>query len=182
MVGSSPRRADAQRNYVRVLDAAFEVFSTLGTSASISDIARKAGVGAGTIYRHFDTKEDLFRAVVADRFSSGVTFGNGLLESESPDTALFGFLEALLGKESENRALADAIIGSDFEVDEAESAFIGVLEALLTRAQAVGSVRADISVMDVKALLAACYSVQSTNPERAGVVVSVLLDGLRKGK
>lgn len=176
---SRSRRADATRNFTRVLEAAFELFSEQGTSAPISAIAERAGVGAGTIYRHFPTKEDLFRAVVADRFQAMVDHGRALLEAGAPDEALFDFLRVLITGGTENHALADAIIGSEFDVMEAESPFLDVLADLLKAAQDSGRVRTDIGVMEVKALLGACYLVRSYGEEYVEPMMRVVFDGLR---
>lgn len=173
------RRADAERNFARVLEAAFEVFSEQGTSAPITAIAERAGVGPGTIYRHFPTKEDLFRAVVTDRFQAVVNHGRALLASAPAGAALFGYLRVLITGGTENHALADAIIGSEFDVVEAESPFVDVLADLLRAAQAAGEVRTDIGVMEVKALLGACYLVRTYGEQYVEPMMTVVFDGLR---
>src|ERR1700746_3392231 len=77
-----PLRADAARNRARVLEVAYDTFAAEGLSVPIDEIARRAGVGAGTVYRHFPTKEDLYRAVVEDRLEHIVESGRGLLTTE----------------------------------------------------------------------------------------------------
>lgn len=182
-VGPRHRRADATRNQERVLHAAFEVFSEQGTSAPITDIATRAGVGAGTIYRHFPTKEALFRAAVADRFQTVVDHGRGLLDTEPAGEAFFAFLRSLISGGAENLALADAIVGGEFDVTEAEGPFLDVLGDLLRAAQQAGAVRDDIGAMDVKALLGACYAVRSYDGERfVEPVMTVVFDGLRNAQ
>src|ERR1700745_1782401 len=89
-------RADAARNRARVLDVAYETFAAEGLSVPIDDIARRAGVGAGTVYRHFPTKEALFAAVMKDRMQHLVDDGYALLESDGPDEALFTFLRSIV--------------------------------------------------------------------------------------
>lgn len=173
-----PRRADATRNYAQVLDAAFEVFAAHGTQAPISEIARRAGVGPGTIYRHFPTKEDLFRAVVADRFGRVVEYAQQVRADQEPGEAFLTFLRTLILDGSENRALADAIIGSKFDVLDAESPFLDSLAELLSDAQGAGSVREDVGVMEIKALLAACYMVRSYGDHLVEPVMNVVFDGL----
>ncbi|MFE7507459.1 TetR/AcrR family transcriptional regulator [Promicromonospora sp. NPDC057488] len=173
-----PRRADAERNYTRVLDAAFEVFTAQGIQAPISEIARAAGVGAGTIYRHFPTKEDLFRAVVEDRFGRVARHGEQLRDELPRGEAFEAFVRYLLVEGGGNRALADAIIGSQFDVLEAESSFLDVLEALLRDSQETGRVRRDVGVMEIKALLGACYAVHGYDEDLLEPVLRVLLDGL----
>lgn len=173
------QRADATRNRTRVLEAAFKVFTEKGTSAPISEIAARAGVGPGTVYRHFPAKEDLFRAVVAERFGMVAQFGRRLLDEREPGEAFTRFLRTMILESGDERALADAIIGVDFDVLDAESPFLDALGELLAAAQSVGSVRKDVGTMEVKALLAACYTVRSFDERLAEPVMRVILDGLR---
>src|SRR6476646_1143120 len=91
-----PLRADAARNRARVLEVAYETFAADGLSVPIDEIARRAGVGAGTVYRHFPTKEALFQAVIADRMRHRIDDGRALLESEQPGQALFSFLKSMV--------------------------------------------------------------------------------------
>ena len=79
-----PLRADAARNRARVLEVAYDTFAAEGLSVPIDEIARRAGVGAGTVYRHFPTKDDLFRAVIEDRIRNIVDDGRALLTSGDP--------------------------------------------------------------------------------------------------
>ena len=81
---SRPLRADAARNRARVLDVAYETFAAEGVAVPIDEIARRAGVGAGTVYRHFPTKEALFQAVIEDRVRSIVADGRGAAGAEDP--------------------------------------------------------------------------------------------------
>ena len=83
-----PLRADAARNRARVLEVAYETFAAEGLAVPIDEIARRAGVGAGTVYRHFPTKEDLFRAVVDDRIRGIITWGRALLDDGAPGFAI----------------------------------------------------------------------------------------------
>src|ERR1700739_2192398 len=91
-----PLRADAARNRARVLEVAYETFAAEGLSVPIDEIARRAGVGAGTVYRHFPTKADLFRAVVEDRIRRIVEEGRALLAAGDPGEALFKFLRSMV--------------------------------------------------------------------------------------
>ena len=115
-----PLRADAARNRARVLEVAYETFAAEGLSVPIDEIARRAGVGAGTVYRHFPTKEDLFRAVVEDRIASIVDDGRALLSSGEPGEALFTFLRsAVLQWGATDRGLADALAGFGIDIETA---------------------------------------------------------------
>src|SRR6201991_2623031 len=91
-----PLRADAARNRARVLEVAYDTFAAEGLSVPIDEIARRAGVGAGTVYRHFPTKEDLYRAVVEDRIGTIVEDGRALLGEGDPGEALFAFLRSMV--------------------------------------------------------------------------------------
>ena len=179
-----PLRADAARNHARVLEVAYETFAAEGLSVPIDEIARRAGVGAGTVYRHFPTKEDLFRAVVEDRIQHIVGQGRSLLDSGDPGEALFSFLRAIvLQWGATDRGLADALAGFGIDIKtampEVEDAFLNVLGDLLRAAQKVGTVRGDIYVRDVKAILVGSQAMQAANPGASERLTEVVLDGLR---
>src|SRR3954466_7832785 len=91
-----PLRADAARNRARVLEVAYETFAADGLSVPIDEIARRAGVGAGTVYRHFPTKGDLFAAVVESRLQHTTPAGRPLLDEPGPGEALFAFLRSMV--------------------------------------------------------------------------------------
>jgi AcrR family transcriptional regulator len=179
-----PMRADAARNRARVLEVAYETFAAEGLSVPIDEIARRAGVGAGTVYRHFPTKEDLFRAVVEDRIRSVVGEGRALVAAEPPGEALFTFLRSMVLKwGATDRGLADALAGLGIDVKaampEAEGEFLGMLGDLLRAAQKAGTVRRDVDVPDVKAILVGLQAMQSYNDDAAQRLTDVVLDGLR---
>jgi AcrR family transcriptional regulator len=177
-------RADAARNRARVLEVAYDTFAAEGLSVPIDEIARRAGVGAGTVYRHFPTKDDLFRAVIEDRIRRIVDEGRSLVADEKPGQALFTFLRSMvLQWGATDRGLADALAGSAVDIEtampDAEGAFLGVLGGLLRAAQKAGTVRRDIDVADVKAILVGCLAMQASNPDAAERLTEVVLDGLR---
>lgn len=174
-----PLRADAARNRARVLEVAFETFAAEGLSVPIDEIARRAGVGAGTVYRHFPAKEDLFRAVISDRLQRIVDEGRELLQSGEPGEALFTFLRSMVLEWGTNRGLADALAGADIDLTDVEQAFLAVTGELLRAAQKAGSVRPDVGVAEVKALMVGCQAIQTYNAELAERTVNVVLDGLR---
>ena len=163
-----PLRADAARNRARVLEVAYETFAAEGLGVPIDEIARRAGVGAGTVYRHFPTKEDLFRAVIEDRMQRIVDDGRALLAAGDPGEALFTFLRSMvLQWGATDRGLADALAGVGIDikaaVPEAEEAFLGLLGELLRAAQKAGTVRRDVDVPDVKAIVVGCQAMQAYN-------------------
>jgi AcrR family transcriptional regulator len=179
-----PLRADAARNRARILDVAYETFAAEGLSVPIDEIARRAGVGAGTIYRHFPTKEELFQAVIQDRVRRVTDNGYALLESEAPGTAMFTFLRSIvLQWGATDRGLVEALAGAGIDIAEfapdTEAAFLAVLDELLRAAQQAGTARRDIDVPEVKAILVGCQAMQSYNSALAERVTEVVIDGLR---
>ena len=177
-------RADAARNRARVLEVAYETFAAEGLGVPIDEIARRAGVGAGTVYRHFPTKEDLYRAVVEDRLRRIVDDGHALLVNEEPGQALFTFLRSMILKwGATDRGLSEALAGLGIDVKaalpEAEAEFLGVLGGLLRAAQDAGTVRRDLDVRDLKALMVGAQAMQSYNAATAERLTEVVLDGLR---
>jgi len=179
-----PLRADAARNRARVLEVAYETFAADGLSVPIDEIARRAGVGAGTVYRHFPAKEDLFRAVIADRIRGIVDEGRTLLAGADPAGALFSFLRSMvLQWGAADRGLVDALAGAGIDVNtvvpEAEDEYLAVLGDLLRAAQQAGAVRRDVTVAEVKALLVGCQAMQTYNADVAERVTNVVFDGLR---
>jgi AcrR family transcriptional regulator len=179
-----PLRADAARNRARVLEVAYETFAADGLGVPIDEIARRAGVGAGTVYRHFPTKEDLYRAVIADRLSRIVDDGRSLLTSEDPGEALFTFLRSMvLDWGATDQGLVDALAGVGIDIKEAvpdaEEAFLGLLGALLRAAQKAGTARRDVDVPDVKAMVVGAQAMQAYRPDTAERLIEVVLDGLR---
>jgi AcrR family transcriptional regulator len=173
-----PLRADAARNRARVLEAALEAFAAKGLSVPIDDIARLAGVGAGTVYRHFPAKEDLVLAVIADQMQRIIEGGYALLEAGEPGEALFTFLRAAVEWSATNRGLVDTLAASDVEV-KPEAQFLELLGELLRAAHAAGTVRNDVGVADVKALMVGLQAMQSYNDGASERLTEVVLDGLR---
>ncbi len=179
-----PLRADAARNRARVLEVAYETFAAEGLSVPIDEIARRAGVGAGTVYRHFPTKEDLYRAVVEDRIGNIVDEGRALLRADDPGEGLFAFLRSMvLQWGATDRGLVEALAGVGIDIETAmpdvEEDFIGMLDDLLRAGQAAGTVRSDIGVRDVKTMMVGATAVQAANPNEAARLTEVFLDGLR---
>lgn len=179
-----PLRADAARNRARVLEVAYETFASEGLGVPIDEIARRAGVGAGTVYRHFPTKEELFRAVIEDRLHRIVDDGRALLASEDPGEALFAFLRSMvLDWGATDQGLVDALAGVGIDikdaVPDAEDAFLGLVGDLLRTAQKAGTVRRDVDVPDVKAIVVGAQAMQAYRPDTAERLTEVVLDGLR---
>src|ERR1700739_4579745 len=126
-----PPRADAVRNREKVLGAARDAFAESGYGVPLDEIAARAGVGPGTVYRHFPTKEALFEAVIAARLTDLVADARGRGGSADPEAAFFGFLETVAVEAAAKRDLPDAIaIAGSLQSD-----LRAALEVLLQRAQ-----------------------------------------------
>lgn len=184
MTTARPMRADAARNRQRLLDVTYQVFAEQGLSVPVDEIARRAGVGAGTVYRHFPSKAALYYAVIANRLTAIVDGGRALLESDDPGQALFDFLRSMvLEWGATDRGLVDAVGGLGIDLastmPEAEDALRTLLADLLDAAQQAGVARTDVDAADIKALIVGCQAMQSYDPERAERLVPVVIDGLR---
>ncbi len=178
-----PLRADAVRNRARVLAVAYETMAVEGLSVPIDEIARRAGVGAGTVYRHFPTKEALFGAVIEERLQQMVTSGRDLLQSAEPGEALHSFIKSMVIEGAVDLGLAQAMAGYGIDVNvaapRAEAEFLGLLGDLLAAAQQGGTARPDVTVPETKALIVGAQAMQGYNPGVAERVTDIVLDGLR---
>lgn len=178
-------RADAARNRARVLKVAYEAFAAEGLAVPIDEIARRAGVGAGTVYRHFPTKESLFHAIVADRIALLVDYAQTLTTERDPGEALFTFLATLVAEGATDQALVEALAAIGFDLrdaaPEAEELFMDTLGALLDQAQQAGAVRPDLDVHDLKTLLVGCQAMQRYNPDPDSTnrLLAIIRDGLQ---
>ena len=178
-------RADARRNRARVLQVAIDAFASEGLSVPVHEIARRAGVGTGTVSRHFPTKEALFQAIVSSIAQQLVERARHLSATEDPGAAFFGFFTAMVEEGATNRGLADAFAGVGFDVEAAASAadhdVMGALRDLLGRAQRAGAVRADVDAADVKALMVGCLARErpTADAHARARMVAVVCEGLR---
>ena len=151
-----PLRADAERNRRRLLDAAEQIFGERGLDVGVAEIAQQAGVGRGTLFRNFPTKEHLIAAIVVERMQDACERGRGLLDARDPGGALFEFLDEMVGRQRVDRALFDAVADtflSNSDIRAAHTEVVSVLDELLVRAQQAGAVRADVSGIDVLMLM-----------------------------
>jgi AcrR family transcriptional regulator len=151
-----PLRADAERNRRRLLDAAEALFCERGLEVGVGEIAQRAGVGRGTLFRNFASKEDLIAAIVVERMNDAANVGRGLLQAPDPGAALFEFLEEIVGRQQMDRALFEAVGDTAManpDVRPAYAEMISVIDRLLARAQQDGSVRPDIGSLDVMMMI-----------------------------
>jgi AcrR family transcriptional regulator len=149
-------RADAERNRRRLLDAATTIFSERGLDVGVGEIAHSAGVGRGTLFRNFPSKEHLIAAIVVERMHDSLARGRALLEAPDPGEALFDLIDQSVGRSQTDRALFDALADTWLANDEIRAAhteLVVLLEALLARAQEAGAVRSDVSAVDVLMML-----------------------------
>jgi AcrR family transcriptional regulator len=180
-------RADAQRNYAKLLSAASEAFVESGADdVSLEEIARRAGVGIGTLYRHFPTRQALLEAVYQDQAEQLAARADELLMWDSPGEAFAAWLRALVAFSSTKRSLTAAMVatlGKDSELMSTCSKLIkDSAEALLARAQQAGAVRADASTTDVIRLTHGISMVTEYapgDPGQADRMLALVLDGLR---
>jgi AcrR family transcriptional regulator len=178
-------RADAERNKKLIVQAAREVFATGGLAASIDEIAERAGVGTGTLYRHFPTKEALFEAVVIGRVEDLVEEARRLIVSNDPKTAFFQLLSQLVQHGDGHKDLMDALGKQSFDLQKAVPGLLAEMWTgvgqLLEQAQQVGAVRRDVQLRHVQSLVtAACTAIDQGGGEGPdGVVWRVISDGLR---
>src|SRR5215207_722992 len=179
-------RADARRNHERLLTAARATFDEHGADASLDDIARRAGVGIGTLYRHFPTRSDLLAAVLSDEIEALTTEAERLLSSPNPGDALIGWLRAVVTHAAASRGLAATLFCAPDDDRFASGPVCVQMRSagarLLARAQETGDVRADIDNSDLFTLvngIAWATEQASGDRETADRLLSLMLDGLR---
>jgi AcrR family transcriptional regulator len=167
-------RADAERNRRRLLDAATEMFCERGLDIGVAEIARHAGVGRGTLFRNFPSKEHLISAILVERLTESISRGRVALESPDPAQALFDLIEQSVGRSQTDRALFDALADAwlaNKEIHAVHAELLEVLDALVRRAQEAGGVRDDVSAVDVlmmiKGICESAAAFQHVNPDVA---------------
>jgi AcrR family transcriptional regulator len=178
-----PLRADAQRNRARLLEAAEAVFTAHGTEASLDDIARRAGVGIGTLYRHFPTRDDLVESLIHSMTEEVIARGQELLEADDAFAALHTWLQSVLRQNATYRGLAGSMVDAscgDSRLGDACQRQQAVGAELVARAQEQGSVRPDVTWEDVIDLTSAIALVIERGPRHDGDrLLGLALDGLR---
>ena len=186
--GQAPRRqrADAQRNVAALLQAAAEVFITSGVDAPAKQIADLAGVGVGTLYRHFPQRSDLVAAVLEHEIDALADAGPALSAAHEPGAALTEWLQRYTGLLARKRGLAAALHSGDPAFDALPGYFFfrlePVLGALLAAATATGEIRTDVSAKDLlRAVAHLCMPLPDEGFAYNQRMVGVLIDGLRTG-
>ncbi|WP_241562267.1 TetR/AcrR family transcriptional regulator [Streptomyces hoynatensis] len=182
-----PLRADARRNYERLLAAAQATFAEHGIDAPLDDIARRAGLGNATLYRHFPTRQALLEAVHRDRIEELLAQARQLLDAPAPDEALIAWLRAVAGHGSASRGLTATLTAALY--GEGGSSWchgeiLAAATALLGRAQRAGTIRTEVTASHLLRLVHAITFAVEREPdaaEQARTLVGLLLDGLRSG-
>lgn len=177
------RRADAQRNTAAVVEAAKAVFATAGVDAPVREIAAKAGVGVGTLYRHFPQRSDLIVAVFETEIDACADAAPILARDHDPAAALVHWLRRYAELIGTKRGLAAALHSGDTAFDALPAYFDQrmqpALRSLLDAAAAAGEVRTDVDTNDL--LHAVAYLCMSADSQQSARMVDLLIDGLRYG-
>ena len=152
---AKPLRADARRNRARILEAAEAVFAEQGAAASTEEVASRAGVAIGTVFRHFPTKTDLLRAIMKELLQRLTDEVRSLNADGDPGTGLFTFFTQLVAQAAAKKTVVDLLASAGVGVQASDSvqALQQAIHTLLTRAQQAGTVRADVRPDEVMALL-----------------------------
>ena len=184
--GCRPMRADAVKNRQRILDAAEEIFATEGLAVPIDDVAERAGVGVGTLYRHFPTKEALFEAIVTARLEYLLELARAHAGATDPGGALFAFLGEFAQQASAKHDLFDALSSAGIDIKSSCSEMVDEMkrniDVLVQRAVVARSVRSDVSTDEMIGLVVGvCRSGGHTRYDDATVqrMVGIVCDGLR---
>jgi AcrR family transcriptional regulator len=176
-------RADARRSRAKLLEAATAAFAETGADAPLEDIARRAGVGIGTLYRHFPTRLDLQAAVYQSQVEAVCAAADQYLGTTSPDQALAAWLRALAAYLATKRGLSRCLIeslGKDSPlITSCWSAMNDAAERLMSRAQQAGLLRDDIKPIDVMRLVHGIVIATEQAPGETDRLLGLMLDGLR---
>jgi AcrR family transcriptional regulator len=179
-------RADAVKNRSRILETAEAVFAAEGVSVPIDVVADKAGVGVGTVYRHFPTKEALFEAIVLARVEELIVVAREAAESPDAGEALFTFLQRMADEAAIKHDLFDALASAGIDLKERQPEQFEALEAamehLVARAVKSGQVRDDVGAKEVMGLIMGVCMASDHSSLASGCrqqLVSIVCDGLR---
>jgi AcrR family transcriptional regulator len=177
-----PKRADARRNYDKVVAAAREAFGEGGASTSLEEIARRADVGIGTLYRNFPNRQSLLEAVYVDEVQNVAQSAAGLGELQ-PWEALSGWLHRLVGYLITKHALvAEMLDYMDRDAplfSSCRATLFDAGEPLLARAQEAGVVRPDVQLSEIIMLVGGIAKIPASDPAQTERMVEIALDGLR---
>jgi AcrR family transcriptional regulator len=181
-----PLRRDAQLNRERIIVAAREVFAARGLNASLDDVAHHAGVGVGTVYRRFPTKEALLEVALDERLEEHVRAAEAALAAPTGWDGLVGFLRRAAEMQAADRGLRDVVLGADFHARHkarARDRIEPLIRELVERAHREGSLRPDVTVEDLPLVLMMVSEVahhsHTVRPDVYARYLELLIDGLR---
>jgi AcrR family transcriptional regulator len=183
---SRPLRRDAERNRQRILQAAQQVFAERGLDVSLDEIAAHAGLGVGTVYRRFASKEELVDALFEDRLREVVAAGERALADPDAWNGLIGWLTGTTGLQAGDRGLREVVLSSRFGHDRVAAvrdSFQPIVTALVARARAQGRLREDIAETDIPLIAIMIGGVvdytRHVQPEIWRRSLALIIDGLR---
>ena len=180
-----PLRADARRNRERLLDAALTLFVECGPDVALEAVAKRAGVGIGTLYRHFPTREALVEAAYRSEVAHLCEAAEELLRDRAPDAALAAFMDRFVDYAATKRGMKPMLMavaesGSDVFADTREQ-IVGAVARLVDAGVAAGAIRSDVDADDVLRAMGIVWSLPAGQEEQARRVLGIVMDGLRHG-
>lgn len=183
---SRPRRADAERNRRRIIEAAQALFTERGRAVEIDEIAQHAGVGVGSVYRHFSTKEALFQAMVVGHVEHLIQDIRTFAKADDHGKAFFEFLSLLVTQGLAKKHLVEVLAQSGIQIDcvsdHLREDFWKAMGVLLERAQRAGAVRTDVGMNELMALMRGVFAaLEGCTPKNqlSTAIFKVVCDGLR---
>ncbi|SER47190.1 TetR/AcrR family transcriptional regulator [Actinokineospora terrae] len=179
-----PLRADAERNRARIVEAARVVFADHGIAASLDDVARAAGVGIGTLYRRFPTKDSLLSAVFDQVVAEITDTIDSCAADPDPWAGLVRLVTSVLERQSGDRGVVEICTRADFgQLDRIAAHYVPAVDGLVARAKAAGAVRADITGTDISPMIvmlsAVSTATRSADPDLWRRYLDLLFDGIR---
>lgn len=173
-----PKRADARRNFDALVEAARDAFAADGVDASLEDIARRAGVGIGTLYRNFPTRDTLVEAVYLEEVAGVAAYAEGL-DGKPPFEAVAAWLRRFAEYAATKKVLLAGFNSESTLLQSCRSVVYESGEPLLRRAQAAGEMRSDVQIDDAVRLVAGVAGVAFPDAAQRDRLIDVALDGLR---
>jgi AcrR family transcriptional regulator len=179
-------RADAVKNRQRILEAAEATFASEGLAVPVDTVAERAGVGVGTLYRHFPTKEALFEAIVMTRLEDLVAEAASAADAEDPTAALFAFLRHFASQASAKHDLFDAMGAAGFDIKsqcaETVDDMKRAVDRLVARVKAAGDIRSDVGSEEILGLImGTCQAAQNSGLDDAASqrMIDIVCDGIK---
>ena len=179
VVARRPKRADARRNHDHLLAAARDAFATDGIGVSLEEIARRAGVGIGTLYRHFPTRRELLEAVYVHEVEALCQTAITLAD-QPPWEAFETWLHRFIAYTATKRAILEELAAGPPLFSSCFEAILAAGEPMLRRAQDAGLARPDVTFEDVLRLISGITMMPYNEPEQRDRVVGIAIDGLRR--